>query len=41
MDECAKIHVRHMIGGIPTPPLANEQFLESNFLNDLVHCLNF
>ena len=23
--------MRHMIGGIPTPPLANENFLESNF----------
>ena len=31
MDECAKIHVRHMIGGIPTPPLANEQFFRVQF----------
>ncbi|RAP24114.1 threonine ammonia-lyase, biosynthetic [Candidatus Marinamargulisbacteria bacterium SCGC AG-343-K17] len=30
-DECAKIHVRHMIGGIPTPPLVNEQIIRVQF----------
>ncbi len=30
-DECAKIHVRHMIGGIPDPILKNEQIYRFQF----------
>ncbi len=30
-DECAKIHVRHMIGGIPTPSFDNEQMIRFQF----------
>lgn len=30
-DECAKIHVRHMIGGIPVPPLKNEKIFRFQF----------
>ena len=30
-DECAKIHVRHMIGGIPLSPLDNEQCYRFQF----------
>jgi threonine dehydratase len=30
-DECAKIHVRHMIGGVPDPMLKNEQIYRFQF----------
>jgi len=30
-DECAKIHVRHMIGGVPDPILKNEQIYRFQF----------
>ena len=30
-NECAKLHVRHMVGGIPTPPIPNERIYRFQF----------